>query len=406
MRAAHTSLEYWLSGEGLALLARASDALARHGGDTLRAGTDVRKYASSVYAGEALKIMLLRKKAHTKGLGSWTQNGFFTQQSLEQATAPAIAAHHAKRFTSCKHVLEICTGAGFDTAALARVLAMNGGLITSIEASAELAAMARHNLAAQGITNVEVVCGLAENVVPTLDVARFDGFWCDPSRRNEHGRRIENPNEYKPSLAWLQALPIRGVRGVKISPAANLSFPPHSSAYWREWIGFGDECREQVLWSGIAGVDGTATLVDKACAWFPPKNVSPVNVISAINGYLVEPHNSLIRSGHLAAFFAEWDVSLLDSHIAYGISQKKLPESPFYQTFRIVEAFPYNRKTLKQRVTAHGWGTRTEIKKRGFPDTPEQVRAWLKLKETQAFGVIFLTRTERGHLVILAEREG
>ena len=406
-----TPLEYWLSPEGTQLLASAKSLLATHHNDTLRAGNALRKQfptTASNFASQALNLALLREKAAP--FGAWTQHGFFTRQSLEQATAPVIAQHHAQRFAGCRHVLEICTGAGFDTAALARCVER----ITTIESNADLAAMAQHNLAAQNIHNVDVLCGLAEDVVQKIDIQQFDGLWSDPSRRDGRGRRINNPNEYAPSLEWLQnlsqRLDVRSVAGIKISPAANLV----PSANWqREWIGYGDECREQTLWRGVQLVDGTASLPDASLQWSVPTNRTSTCVwdksLQMLEGqYLVEPHGCLIRSGYLSIFFAERDMCLLDEHIAYGISAHEPPQSAWYQAFRIVEAFDFHRARLKERVTARGWGNTVEIKKRGFPETPDDIRKWLKLPSSKnAFknaGTVIITRVGAGHLVVLAER--
>jgi SAM-dependent methyltransferase len=405
------SLEYWHSSEGVSLLAWAKEAREQYPHDPLRAGTLLRKKLPTTapnLIAQAFDILQFRAKASP--FGAWTEHGFFTRQSLEQATVPLVAQHHAQRFAGCRHVLEICTGAGFDTAALARYAAR----VTSIEARPELAAMARQNLAAQGISNVEVICGLAEDVLQNLDISLFDGLWCDPSRRDEQGRRIQNPHDYAPSLKWLQDLRISGVAGIKISPAANLqdtSFlaTPRATTWQREWIGVGEECREQVLWRGVQLADGTASLPETGDRWTPPLEPLSVsfwnqNCTSVVGQYLIEPHGCIIRSGRLQDFFAERDISLLDEHIAFGICASIPPKSAWYQAFRILEAFRFHRSSLRERILARFWGNALEIKKRGFPETPDEIRKWLKLPPSKTAGTLIITRVHDGHLAFLAER--
>jgi hypothetical protein len=430
-----SSLHTLLAGNHQILLHQAQSALQVHQGDALRAATQLRKQipdALPELCSAALELSLLREKAQQRGYGAWAINGFFTRQSLEQATTPAIAAYHAARFAGCKHVVEICTGAGFDTAALAQAVKPHGGRVTSIEADSVLAECARRNLTLQGIDNVEIVCGRAEDVVGGLPLETVDGLWCDPSRRssaeNQKARRIEHPDAYHPALSFVQslALKLRGdtVCGIKIAPAVTLE-EVYINGWMREWVGVAGECREQVLWriservSEATGImklcDGTVSLVDASAVWQPPftKDVEPqaasvLGLKKVPQGWLIEPHPALIRCGHLATFFAERDMAPLDEHIAYGIASETPPESPFYQTFHILEAFPYNRKSLQERVNARHWGTRTEIKKRGFPESPETVRSWLRLKDSLAFGVVILTRRGSGsseqHWALLAER--
>jgi hypothetical protein len=510
----NSSPAYWLGSEGSSLLALAAAALDAAEGDSLRAGMMLRRDKHNIFSAvapallaEAVELVLLRRKAHAKGLGGvegleglgdWVLRGFFTRQSLEQATTPLVAQHHAERFAGCKHVLEICTGAGFDAAAIARVLARTGGVLTTIEADETLADFARANLAAQGLTNVRVLCGLAEALVPALMSAEsstestIDGLWSDPSRRRSDGSRIDDAEQYKPALSFVLqtasslasalasalplalslalplALPVRAdgelvsapprfVAGVKLAPALDLSPVLHehlaANKWATEWIGVAGECREQVLWCGVeAGTrrvwvsligeavgeadgetndeaDGAAS---GATVWSPcPSTGSSTGSSTDISlansslvstdipsGWLLEPHSALIRSGVLAEFYAERGFKLFDEHIAYGLSAVEPPESAFYQVFKILEAFPYKLKTLRDRIKSRDWGTQTEIKKRGFPDTPETVRAALRLEqverlqqsEQQASGVIILTRRGSSsskahqHWCILAER--
>ncbi len=420
-REAYTPLTYWLSEEGDVVLRRTQEFLRTTNNDTLRATVLLRKATSCSpdMASDALEIALCRQKASV--FGEWTRGGLFTRQSLEQATSPVIAKHHAERFRGCSHVLEICSGAGFDTAALAQAAER----VTTIEADERLAEMARHNLSQQGITNVEVECGFAEEVCKRLDMNAFDGLWSDPSRRDMNGRRIQSPDEYAPSLRWLQSIEIQGVGGVKIAPGVNCEAHHLAGDWQREWVGFENECREQVLWRGLEkGVlrDGTATLCSsdgKFNQWKPPEKFSAnlsANLSTAAlwNGdetllagkFLLEPHGALIRTGHLATFFAEQEWMLFDEQIAYGIAVDKPSQSPWYRRFEIIEALPFHYGRLKERLLAYGWGNGTEIKKRGFPEMPEEVRKKLKLPSGGEAGVVVCTRKGNRHWAILARRSG
>ncbi len=447
------SLAFWNSPEGASLLHSAKEQLSLSNNDTLRAGTLLRKQFSAVppeRVAAALECILLREKAAQ--FGEWTQRGFFTKQSLEQASTPRIAEHHATRFRGRKHLVEICTGLGFDTAALARVVER----VTTIEVNAELAALARHNLAAQGIHNVEVLEGRAEDILPNLDASTIDALWSDPSRRNSHGERIENPDEYLPSLAFVQKYvqncvekcvensvqnrveryvekPVENVvnnvktpfyAGIKIAPAVNIT-PTQLQGWKREWIGTGvgggqsAECREQTLWCGLQDdvlLDGAVSLPEISAAWQPSHGASlhalqefSQKPLQELNDcYCCEPHPCLIRSGYLAEFFAQRGIAMLDKHIAYGISPQKPEESVWYQTFRIAEVFPFHRARLRERIFARGWGKSVEIKKRGFPETPDEIRKWLKLPQHGTSGVVIIARIGAGssneHIVMLAER--
>lgn len=408
-------LNFWINDIGSDILLKAERLLQSSDSNILKISASLRKTFPDIsidFISSALEFAILRQKAAP--LGAWTSQGFFTRQSLEQATNPAISVHHAEIFRGCNSVLEICTGIGFDTAALAKVAKK----VVSIEQNEEVAEFARYNLRLQGIENVEILTDNVENLWKTTAFmwkTTFDGVWCDPSRRDERGNRVNNPERYSPPLSFVISLPVAGIIGVKLSPALNLTTVKND--WSKEWIGFGAECREQILWKGAKFTGNRVSLIE------PSKN-SPDFVLSQkiLNSetivqrkifnyqtqkhgnYLIETHNALIRSGCLQEFFDENEFSFLDENIAYGISEKEPPESKFYQTFRIIEIFQYNFKLLKKRMLELGWGNRTEIKKRGFPEEPEAIRKQLKLPQSDAFGVIFLTRVGNGHLAILAKR--
>ena len=174
-------------------------------------------------------------------LGVWTQSGFFLDQTRQQATSPKLASWHSKRFAGCNKILEIGTGTGFDT----RALAQSARHVVTIEIDPLLAEFARYNLALQLIENVEVRnCDLAALDDGLLD---FDGVWADPARRSKDGRRIKDPQHYSPSLAQVINIIERidpTMAGIKLSASLDRSHLP--SGWSGEWIGSEDECRELV----------------------------------------------------------------------------------------------------------------------------------------------------------------
>jgi hypothetical protein len=352
----------------------------------------------------ALDIVLSRRRAGR--LGDWADQALLTAQSVEQASRLEVAAHHAEQFRNCEHILEIGTGAGSDTAALAKVTTK----ITSIEANPSLAQMARHNLALQGINNVIILDGCAEDVLSNLDLQTFDGLWSDPSRRDDQGNRIKNPADYRPSLNLVMTLRVNGPRGIKVSPALNID--PLAPGWAREFIGVADECIEQTLWSGTNIADGTLCLADRAIIWAPAVEAALPEILGTDElptGFLVEPHNALIRTGYLGSWFAQNECRVIDDKIAYGIRAIQLPVTELAQSFKIIESFDFNIRQIGARLRELNWTNQTEIKMRGFPESPETIRQKLKLPPSSGkedpSGVVILTRRGESHLAIIAIRD-
>lgn len=335
-------------------------------------------------------------------LGEWSRSGLFTKALLEQASRAPIAQHRAKFFAGRDNVLEIGTGTGSDTAALARVCAR----VTTLEADPERLELAKHNLSVQGITNVTFLQGEATEVIPNLDPSQFDALFADPARRTKDGTRVKNGEAYSPPLEWLLSLAIGTLRTIKVSPG--LFIDAKDRSWSRQFVGYGDECLEQTLWFGAPVPDSSAHLADVNVTWNPATYGGAIaDVVDTFEGFLVEPHGVINRCQYAHTFFAEHGIAVIDPQVTYGITATKPAPSPWYDSFRIMQAFPFHMKTLKSALTELVWTNRTEIKKRNYQGSPEELRAKLKLPahtHGAPFGTIFLFTRDTTAWVILAER--
>ncbi len=105
---------------------------------------------------------------------------------------------------------------------------------------------------------------------------------------------------------------------------------------------------------------------------------------------LYEPHPAVIRAGAFGELCRQLDARLIDPHIAYLLSST-LREHPLVQAFRLLEVFPFSLKQLNRRLQALGVGE-IELKKRGFPMEPEQLRKRLKLTAGGRSAVLLIMR--------------
>lgn len=405
---------YWLGKEGQRLLQTATAAAQSVGYDPTKSALKIRN-ASPQHPHDLLRrateIVLCRRRI--QHLGPWAAELLLTKQGLEQSTIPLISQHHAARFLGCAKLLEICTGLGFDSAALARSVKT----LCSIEADPAVAQMAAINLHIRGIDNVSILCGRAEQILHHAALSKFDGFFADPSRRRADGTRISAAKDYHPPLNWLLGLPVAGIKAIKISPGLNLEYLPPNWA--REWIGFEDECREQLLWSHEAQVDdGTVTIFSgrgtgTKHSWVPSVQKAALtgdeeSVRQPEAGdYLVEPHASMIRSGRLADFFSQNNFGFMHPKIALGLCQEPKKCAPFGRFFQILEVLPADTKLAGKRLRELGWSRAAEIKKRGVEVDPDQMRRTLKLGpvcDNDDSGVVLFTRTLERHIILLCKR--
>ncbi|MFM8771680.1 MAG: hypothetical protein ACKOE4_06630 [Candidatus Kapaibacterium sp.] len=350
-----------------------------------------RTYGNAEQAQIVIELALGTSRA--RSMGKYRPGWLFTRRMAEQATHPMLARYHAEVFRGLNTVLEICTGPGIDAAALAEV----AGRVVSIEADEQICAIASGNLRRHGASNVEVVLGRWPDA--GLADHQWDGVWADPSRRSE-GRRVFDARQYEPPLA---SIPSARVVGVKAGPGDAIP----DTAYASEYIGVGSECRERILWSAGAGKRPLVTLLADdgvVGAWSPADGeLSAQPPVVSTGAYLIEPHNAIIASGAVSAYFSEQGAGVLDPRIGYGICDTPPDPSPWCSVYAIESITPgVSVRRMQEEVVRLGWGSGTVIKKRGWDKDPEAVRGQLRFVDGGPEGAIIIARVGDSHLTIFA----
>lgn len=348
----------------------------------------------------ALDTYLLRPKAVEK-FGLWASEGFFSSSLLPQASRTSLSQYRARYFAGRKHVLEIGTGTGSDTAALAGQVKK----VTTIEQDPIRTAMAQHNLTLQGITNVEFITGDIKSL--RLSLSDFDALFADPARRTVTGTRVKDAAQYSPPLEDLLNLPIDGPSAIKVSPG--LFFDHQRWGWSRQFLGYRDQCLEQTLWRGIDITDSSVVVVDAEETWSPPVDTLPDKAkVDSLGRYLFEAHGVINRSLRLDDFFAQLGIARFDNDVAYGTSDELVMSSRLLSRYTVLDNFRYSRKTLQTALHERQWTSRTEFKKRACNEDLEEIRRAMKLPSHHGkgeFGTVFLFRWRDCNWVVLGKRD-
>lgn len=335
-------------------------------------------------------------------LGKRVDGWLFTEISSQQSTHPSIADHHAARYTGCRHVVEVCQGAGLDTRALARVC----DRVTSFEADAVTAAIAHGNLSRAGITNVSVVCAHVPHELYRQALAVADAVWADPSRRDSRATRQRRGGSYDPPIALFANAPSHlHVVGVKVGPGDEID-SEIADAFTSEYIGWRDECRERILWHGAAAP--AVTLVDAGAVWRPDESAYVVVPIDPQPGMvLVEPHAAIMASGQVTAYFKHIGAGVVDHRIGYGLCATDPGASALHRRFLLVHVdHGIDAKRIQRQIRALGWGRSTEVKKRGVDIEPMTLHRSLEFAPDGPAGVILLARGPASRFTLYAQRLG
>ena len=325
---------------------------------------------------------------------------FFTADALEQATHAQPAAYRAGQIAAQAPpgpVLDLGCGIGGDALALARHRP-----VIAFERDPARAHLARANVAALGLADrIEVrgddwTAALAAGHLPTAAAA-----FIDPARRRG-GRRLMRLADLEPGPVWFARVAAHvPVVAVKVMPGIDDAEIPATCGV--EFVGHAGQCKEAVLWFGDApGTRRAAIHVDGTWHTLSASGAHPPVGPLAAGMTLHEPHPAAIRAGAFAELGALLSAHLFDPQIAYLVSSTRATH-PLVQSFVIDWVAPFSLKQLNRHLRAEEIG-RVELKKRGFPLEPEQLRARLTLAPGGAAAVVFFTRQGDQRLMLVGRR--
>lgn len=318
----------------------------------------------------------------------------FTLELLEQASSHPPAAHRAARLAPLGLVLDLGCGAGGDLTRLAAA----GAQVTGLEADPLAAALARANLAALGLPG-EVLCGR----FPETPLPAHSALYLDPARREggAGGRRHRSPAAFSPSPAAIAALLARAEAWcLKWGPALPLDEEalagpagPLAGLAPGDWeletVSWRGELREAVFWGGAArrgrsrqatvlagGIEDwrAISLTGEAEADPPPL---PIGAAPTPGLFLHEPDPAVIRAGLVGTLAQRHGLVPVAPEIAYLAGPAVA--SPFLRRWQVIDWIPLSLSGLQAALDRLGAGPLV-LKKRGFPQDPELLRARLQTR--------------------------
>jgi hypothetical protein len=365
-------------------------AMSEEDPGSLAAASRMRAHYGPGLAAAALSQATLRRQAKAK-FGEAAVQMFFTRAGLEQATRPEVADHHASRFLGAgmHTVIDLGCGIGSDSMAFARA----GLEVMAVDVDPETAAVAQANLAGWA----EVICADANEVVEQL-ITPGVALFCDPARRNDHGRlwRVE---DFQPRWSTItRLLDGEQAAGVKLGPALPHSLIPDAAE--AEWITHRGETVEAGLWAGPGATPGRRSALIMPDARLVVTAAPPLPVRD-LGGYIYEPAGAVIRAGAIAELGAQLGAGLLDPQVAY-LTSDRLCSTPFAAGFEVRQRLPFHLKALRSWVREAEIGV-VEIKKRGIDIDPAQLRKRLRLAGPNSATVV-ISRTPKGALAAVVER--
>ncbi len=354
---------------------------------TLALLTQLRKALSPQQAAAVLTTLRLRKKARRK-FPQHAQQLLFTEAGLQQASHPRIRRYRAGLLGADK-LVDLCCGIGSDSLAFAEA----GGQVLGLDIDPARIAIARHNAAALGF-NAEFTTADVRAGMPSGYAAAF----YDPSRRDARGRRIRDVERYMPPLSLIRRWQAQELI-VKLSPAVALAqVQPYGGQV--EFISVDGALCEAVLWRSRSTAPPLATRIDASGIHHLSADLADNVAVSEPRGWLFEPDPAILRAQLVRQLATRLAANMLDGAIAY-LTMDEIVDSPWGRYWQILDWMPFNLKKLRRYLLERGVSQVT-VKKRGFPMSPEELIAKLRLKKQGGESrVLVLTRCRAKPVVIV-----
>lgn len=379
---------------------------------TLGLGTRLRAQGHDpALVAAALTQSRLRAAASGR-LGPLADRLLLTQDGLEQATRPPVAARRALRLRQAGlgHVWDLGCGLGLD----ARAMAEAGLRVTAVESDPAVAVAARANLVDLGLAEVRLGDAARTPVGPD------DGAFLDPARRTPgvadargRTRRVFRLEELSPSWAVVQKVAATAAAtGAKLSPGfPHAHLPPGTEAEWVSVDGSVVECA--VWWRAAVRSPGRRAVVGSTdptgdVRWTEigaaDSRAEPLTGLADLGPYLVEPDRAVLAAGRLDALTARTGGQELDHGTGY-VSAQTVTSLPWARWYAVQEALPLHARTVRGWLRERGVG-RVTLKKRGVSVDPDRFRADLRLRPGRGVAteaVLVLTRVAGRPVAVVVE---
>lgn len=348
----------------------------------------LRRSLTARQAGAVLTTLQLRKKAAAK-FPAHGERLLFTAAGLQQASGRLARQYRARQLESSR-LLDLCCGIGADSLAFAA----SRREVLGLDIDPVHIAIARHNASALQPWARFELCDIREGIP-----AGYDAIFFDPARRDDSGRRIQHVEAYVPPLSLARQWAAREI-AIKLSPGLDLrQIAAYDGAL--EFISVQGRLTEALLWLHRPAAQPFATLLQEADALHMRDDGEAGIAITAPRGWLLEPDPAVMRAGLAQSLGRQLNASMLDESIAYLTLDQPAP-TPWARCWKIREWLPFQLKRLRRHLLARGIG-RVTIKKRGFPMSPDELRARLRLGVKGDACVLVMTRCRGKPIAILCD---
>lgn len=345
------------------------------------------------------------KKRSKKKLPIWfnTKNIYYPNKLNIEQTSSEITAKYKSELISGNTLIDLTGGFGVDSFYFSKYFKK----VTHCEIDSDISEIAKHNFKQLKVTNIECLPVSGLEYLNQTNIL-FDWIYIDPSRRHNSKGKVFFLKDCLPNVPEHLDLLFKHSKSIliKTSPLLDISAGINQLEYVKaiHVLAVKNEVKE-LLWILEKGYNNDITIETSNIKYnkterfqflFNEETTSEVEY-SEPQAYLYEPNAAILKAGAFKSITKQFKVFKLakNSHL---YTCKNLVDFPG-RTFKIEKVLAYSKKLLKKEFIY-----KANITVRNFPETVDQIKRKLKVKDGGNVFLFFTTNKTKNKVIIICSK--
>lgn len=344
-----------------------------------------------------------KKRCESK-LPTWfnSKNIYFPNKLNIEQTSSEITARYKSQLVSGDSIIDLTGGFGVDCFYFSKLFKD----VVHCEINPKLSTIVQHNYKQLGVSNIKTK---PEDGISYLKSQnqQYDWIYIDPSRRHDSKGKVFFLKDCLPNVPEHIDLLFQNSTNIliKTSPLLDLSLGINELKHVKtiHIVAVNNEVKE-LLWVLEKGFDEhiiieTVNLKkDRQEKFnFTLNENKPKIEYSLPLTYLYEPNSAILKSGGFIEVANQLNIFKVHQH-SHLYTSKKLIDFPG-RCFEIEKILTYNKKEFKKLGINKG-----NVATRNFPETVQQIRKKLKIKDGGTTYLFFTTDVNNKKIVVICKK--